>query len=62
MCLAFHTRAVHFFPMLKEKSVEMKFLITFTKKKKKIRGAQNWYTAVQIAKIALDAIDLKLGT
>ena len=48
--------------MLKEKSVEMKFLITFTKKKKKIRGAQNWYTAVQIAKIALDAIDLKLGT
>ena len=61
MCLTFHTRAVHFFPMLKEKSVEMKFLITFTKKKK-IRGAQNWYTAVQIAKIALDAIDLKLGT
>ena len=52
MCLTFHTRAVHFFPMLKEKSVEMKFLITFTKKKKKS----------EVPKIALDAIDLKLGT
>ena len=34
MCLTFHTRAVLFFPMLKEKNIYMKFLFTFTKKKK----------------------------
>ena len=57
MCLTFHIRVVHFFGMLKKKSIYINIYVYFHKKcfflglsnlTAQIGSAQNWYNAVQM--------------
>ena len=55
MCLTFHIRVVHFFGMLKKKSIYMKYLLLLSQKFPPglpdlgilIRCVQDWYTALR---------------